>query len=537
MRGNGGNVSTTRRELLQRIGLTAGAAMMYQAMSTLGHAQESDYRGPIDLKGAPRGASVLILGAGIAGLVAAYELQRAGYKVKVLEYNHRAGGRAWTLRGGDEYTELGGAKQKCGFDPGQYFNPGPWRLPYHHYAMLDYAKRLKVPLEAFVGLNFNAFVHSPDAFDGKPQRFRHVHADFQGQVAELLSKATNQGALDTEVDKEDREKLLAALQAWGLLDGKYRYVASTQTSDNRGYAVDPGGGLMRKPVPSTPIDRKTLLDSRLWAYLTTSFDYDFMPSLFQPVGGMDRIAMALYREVAPLVQFDAKVTQIDQDEHGVSVAYVDARRGGASMLAKADWCLCTIPLSILSQIPIKVGDAMQAAIGSVSYMAAIKIGLQMKRRFWEEDDRIYGGTSFTRLPIFQIGYPSAGMHQDGKGVLLGAYTFAANAFEWTAMTPAQRIRKAVEYGTQIHPQYAKEFENGMAVGWHRSPFSLGCFANWPDDVREKHYDNLCAIDGRIALAGEHASFLPGWQEGAALSSLDAIGRIHARVVSRGGSHA
>jgi monoamine oxidase len=104
--------------------------------------------------------------------------------------------------------------------------------------------------------------------------------------------------------------------------------------------------------------------------------------------------------------------------------------------------------------------------------------------------------------------------------------------EFTAMTPAQRVRKAVELGAQIHPQYHAEFENGIAVAWHRSPFTMGCFGNWTDPAREKHYDNLCAIDGRIALAGEHASFLPGWQEGAVLSALDTIGRIHARVIAK-----
>ena len=146
-------ISLSRRELLTRIGAVAGAATMYQCMTALGHAAESTYRGPIELSGAPRDTSVLILGAGMAGLVAAFELRRAGYKVKVLEYNQRAGGRSWTLRGGDEYTELGGFKQKCEFDPGLYINPGPWRIAYHHHAMLDYAKRFRVPLEPFVQQN------------------------------------------------------------------------------------------------------------------------------------------------------------------------------------------------------------------------------------------------------------------------------------------------------------------------------------------------------------------------------------------------
>ena len=81
------------------------------------------------------------------------------------------------------------------------------------------------------------------------------------------------------------------------------------------------------------------------------------------------------------------------------------------------------------------------------------------------------------------------------------------------MTPEERVAKAVEYGSQIHPQYRQEFDNGIALAWHRSPVTLGCFGMWTEETRAEHYDNLCRLDGRIVLAGEHASYLPAWQEG------------------------
>jgi monoamine oxidase len=227
------------------------------------------------------------------------------------------------------------------------------------------------------------------------------------------------------------------------------------------------------------------------------------------------------------------VIDIHQDSSGVTVTYEDTTKPGSKLSARADWCVNTIPLSVLSQIPMNVGAAMADAIAAVPYAAAIKVGLQFKRRFWEQDEQIYGGITYTDLPITNIAYPSTGYFSSGKGVLLGAYIWGMNATEFTAMSPAERVKAAVAYGSQIHPQYAKEFDNGVAMAWHRSPFTLGCFGLWSDGLREKHYTNLCQIDGRIVLAGEHASYIPAWQEGAVTSSLNAIGRLHQKAIATG----
>ncbi|MBV9976266.1 MAG: flavin monoamine oxidase family protein [Hyphomicrobiales bacterium] len=520
----------SRRRLLRMIGEATSSAVMYQAMTSLGHAADSTYVGPIELPGDPKGASILILGAGLAGMVAALELRKAGYKVKVLEYQKRAGGRNWTLRGGDSYVELGGARQDCAFDEGLYINPGPWRIPFHHRALLDYCKRLGVRLEPFIQLNFNSYLHASTAFGGKPQRFRHVLADYHGRVTELLAKAVNADRLDDEVSAQDKEVLLASLRAWGTLDRDYSYRPGYFSSEVRGYEKAPGGGVDGAPLPSTPLAFEDVLSSRLWRHLSLPLQHDFQHTMFQPVGGMDMIGKAFFREVGDVIEFGAKVTAIRQNENGVTVTYVSDGAEGVRQ-ASADWCLCTIPLSILSQIELDVGAPMRAAIDAVPYAASLKIGLQFKRRFWEEDEAIYGGISYTDLPIAQISYPSTDYHKPGKGVLLGAYSFGLPATEFTSMTPAERVALAVENGAQLHPQYREEFENGIAVAWHRVPWTLGCFGLWNTATRAAHYQNLCAIDGRIVLAGEHASYVNAWQEGAILSSLDAITRLHKRVVT------
>ncbi|MEA3139343.1 MAG: monoamine oxidase [Gammaproteobacteria bacterium] len=526
--------SISRRRLLRMIGLSAGGTAMYQAMHSLGLAAESSFQDPIRLSAAPKGASVLVLGAGIAGLVAAYELRNAGYKVQVLEYNARAGGRNWTLRGGDRYTELGEETQECRFDSGLYINPGPWRLPYHHRGMLSYCKRLGVALEPFVQINYNAYVHSRKAFGGKPQRLRTVKADYDGHVAELLAKATQSHALDADVTAEDRATLLDSLRFWGALDKNLRFVKGADSNERRGFERDPGGGLSARPVFSEPVALSDLLKSGLWAALPMGEMYDMQTTMFQPVGGMGQVGQAFGRELAPLIRYNAKVVEIHQDERGVTATFEDVSAGSMRQTAKADWCVCAVPLSILGQIPMNVGSPMIKAIAALPYCTGIKVGLQFKRRFWEEDEQIYGGVTYTDLPIGQISYPSSRFFADGKGVLLGAYIWdLLNSMDFTSMTPAERVAKALEYGSQIHPQYRQEFDNGIAVAWHRVPSAMGCFGLWTDATRAEHYDNLCAFDGRIVLAGEHASYLPAWQEGAVTSALDAIDRLHRRAIATG----
>jgi len=323
------NEKWTRRSLLTAIGLAGGTAAMYDAMLSMGYAANSDFTGPITLQGNARGASVVILGAGIAGMVAAHEMRKAGYKVKILEFNNRPGGRNWSLHSGDSYTDIGGTTQKADFAPGQYFNPGPWRLPYHHQGILHYCKMLNVPLESFVMYNNAALVHSANAFGGKPKRFREVAADYEGHISELLAKATSQNKLDDQLDKDEKDGVLQMLKSWGGLDKNYEYRKGEISSDLRGYDVPPGGGLQAGPVPSDIMPRKELFNSSLWNALYFPKQWDFQGQLFQPKGGMGEIGKAFGKLLDGVIQYDCKVTNIHQDETGVTVTYVNSKTGGA----------------------------------------------------------------------------------------------------------------------------------------------------------------------------------------------------------------
>ena len=518
--------SLTRRQLLKTIGLSAGATAMYHAMTSLGHAAESSFSGPPVLSPAKPGTRVLILGAGLAGLLAAYELRKSGYEVEILEYQNRAGGRNWTLRAGDQNTDLGGATQKVAFAEGNYFNPGPWRIPHHHRAVLHYCKALGVKLESFIQFNHNAYVHSTQAFGGKPQRWREVWSDLQGNLTELLAKAVSQGQLDLPIGIEERDQLLQALKGWGLLDENYRYRASLHTAVRRGFSHAPGGGQTAPPQPGPLLDLKDLLHPSIWQGLNSQLVYNAQPTMFQPVGGMDQISKGFMRAMPNLrIHYNARVTAIAQNNKQVTVTYQNAQ-GEASQVS-ADWCICTLPLPILGQIEFQASPAMLSAIRAVPYSSYTKIGLEFRRRFWEEDDAIYGGTSTTDQEIQLISYPNDGFMSDGPAVLLGGYaTSVKHGLNLTGMSPEERIEAALSQGEKIHPQYRKEFLSGVSVAWHRVPWQLGCRARWSETARQTHYQAISSIDGRVVLAGDHISYTSGWMEGALQSSLDAIQRLH-----------
>jgi len=521
----------SRRQLLSMIGKAGGGLAMYQAMTVFGHAAETRFTGPPQLTGARKGSTVLVLGAGLAGMLAAHELTKAGYKVQVLEFQDRPGGRNYSVRGGDKIVEVGGAVQNVGYAPGNYLNPGPWRIPHHHRTLLHYTKAFGVELEPFIQLNHNTLVHRKDAFGGKPQRYRELSVDFKGHVAELLGKSLNAGALDSSVTREDKEKLIEAMRQWGVLDGDMKFTGDLRVSAQRGYDKAPGGGVGGAPTPSKINSLSDVLSSQVWSQIGFFFSYVMQTTMFQPKGGMDMIGKGFYRQVGKMVRLNTKVTRIAQDDKGVTANWTDTVTGQSGE-SKADWMVCTIPATILSQIDIQVSDTKKAALKALPYSNSVKIGLEMKRRFWEEDYSIYGGHSFTDQAIGLVSYPNNNFFQDGPAVLLGAFAGRAGGYQFAGMTPEQRIQTALDMGSVFHPaEYRKEFRTGASVAWSRMPWILGCCASWTEQSREDHYDNLVAMDGRIVLAGEHASYYGCWMEGALLSSLDAIKRLHQRALA------
>ena len=212
----------TRRAFLYRAAAVGGTGLLLRTMNAWGSDIGSRTDGPPMLTGSGRGKTVIILGAGIAGMTAAYELGKLGYDCRILEARSFAGGRCQSARRGTTIKEFGGESQTCNFDEGLYINHGPWRIPYHHRSTLHYTKVLGVPLEIMVNDNDTSYVY----YEGKGplanRRLRQVEikADMRGHVAELLAKAVKDNRLDVALTEDDKSLLLDYLVHEGELSHK-----------------------------------------------------------------------------------------------------------------------------------------------------------------------------------------------------------------------------------------------------------------------------------------------------------------------------
>ena len=500
-------MAQTRRQFLGRIAAAGGAPLVYEAMTGLGLlAVPTQAR--FDLRGQVSGVRVVILGAGVAGLAIAYELGKLGYQCQVLEARPQPGGRVYTVRRGD-VSEEDGPRQVARFDEGLYFNAGAMRIAHHHATTLAYCRELQVPVEVFGISSEGSYLYprNATALAGRRIRVREARTDLDGYVAELLSKAVSQGDLDQELTRNDRENLLEYLRRAGALDERAQYRGSPRRGEGAALALS------------------DLLGSKVGQYL--QLDYDYQPTMLQVVGGSDRLPAAFAARLRDKIVYRAAAREIRQRERGVSVVYAD--QDGRLRNVDADYCVCALPLTVLGAMQTDFGPEFRRAVATAPYAAAGKMGLQFKRRFWEEDEGIYGGITKTDQEISQIVYPSHGFHGP-KGILMGYYIQGNEAGRpMGERAPAERQEMALEQGARIHPQYRTEFETAFSVAWHRVTWIRGSWVSNSADVR-RELPVLRRPEGRVYLAGDHVSNLNAWMQGAFESARQVASSIHARAM-------
>lgn len=506
----------TRRRFLEQLGAVGGSSLVFSAMTSWDLAAASAGQKP-SLSGRPSRSKVAVLGAGLSGLVVGYELGKLGYDYQIYEARERVGGLQWAVKRGSEHTEVGSTeKQVCNWDEGHYINVGPWRIPYSHHAVLNYCKELNVPVQVFLNESDNNYFYyegnSAGPLSNKKIRMREVKADLTGSINELLVKAIDQSKLDLTLSAEDQKRLTSYLIGQGYLDTNTRsYRAFANRGEGDPYALaqllqGPFGNRLRS-VPA--VEGTTAAP------------------MFQAVGGMDQIAKGFQRAMDPKrIHFNAEIRSVLQDATGVKITYLDTKTN-KTVQTSADFVIVCLPLNLVTRLEINLSPEIMAAAKDVTYSNSAKMGLMMKRRFWEEDDNIFGGHLYSNLPLGEFSYPSYDYFTK-KGVLLGLY---ANGPVGTLLDQpiAARIEHVLTHSSKVHPQMRAEFESAYAVWWRKVKYNEGGYASGRNPERRKI---LSKMDNRILLgsAANTPHSEPDWQEGAISAGWQALQSIHERAM-------
>src|SRR6478752_2502330 len=284
----------TRRRFLEQLGAVGGSSLVFSTLTSWDLMAGSAGQKP-ELNGKPAKSKVLVLGGGLSGMVVGYELGKLGYDYQVLEARERVGGLQWSVRKGAEHTEVGGERQVCAFDEGQYINVGPWRIPYSHEAVLNYCRELSVPVQVFLNESDANYFYfegtAAGALANKKVRLREIKADLAGSINELMVKALDQNKLDVPLTAEDQKRL--ANRGEG---DPYKLAELLQ-------------GPFSNRIRSVPAVEGTTA-----------------APMFQPVGGMDQISKGFQRAMDPKrITFNAEVQSVLQSDSGVKVAYLDTK--------------------------------------------------------------------------------------------------------------------------------------------------------------------------------------------------------------------
>jgi len=549
-------VPLTRRAFLRGITALGGAGAAYTALTAfdlMGHGAlaKGNTTAPLP-SDSLKGKSVVIIGAGLAGLCAAMRAARAGAKVTILEASDRPGGRSLTLRNGDTYRERDWNSETTmvfekvadveADDPDNYLNAGPGRIPQHHTRVLDYCKELGVELQPYLYMDKANLMQNDDWNGGKPVQVRRLKNDLRGHLAELMAKVPDQSALDMPMTEEDTANFRQMLVNFGQLteDGANLVYAGAKTKNQyirAGYSVDPGDA--RTPGDPWPtLSLKEIMASDFWkSEMFNDVEYFWQTSLMQPTNGMDMIWKGFMEAAVPggvvseLITYEQPVQSIDVDGDVATV------RGINGFEIQADFVIATLSAPLLAKIGGNfIDSATQEILEKVYIEPACKVGFQGRSRFWEEEDRIYGGISWTKGAIHQIWYPNYSFNSP-TGVLTGAYNSGQRAIDFAKLNRDQRVKTALGWGEKLHPGYAEKVfaDNGVTIAWANMDYQAGGWANDTAYSQPKIFEQMVESDPiskKVFMAGDWFSYWPGWQVGALDSAHLATDQI-AQAVSGG----
>ncbi len=446
------------------------------------------------------GRRVVVVGAGLAGLVAAFELARQGHEPIVLEAQNRVGGRIYTLRS---------------FAPGLYAEAGGMRIPKAHDLTLEYCRLFDLSLRPFAMGNPNGIVHvggvrctaaeaaaAPDRLGfpvAEHERGRSATQLWEEAVCDLRALLERDGhaaweQIAAEFDRYSLEEFLE-LKGWSRGAIEMYAVLNFLESDLQNAVVE----VLREELGGSYVD------------------------MHEIVGGMDRLPEAFFAALSDRVRFGAEVHALEQDEASVTVHF---KTEAGRFSVRGDYAVCAIPFSTLRNVEVLTpfSHEKRRAIRELNYSASTKVLFQVRNRRWEQEDGILGGGSCTDLGVRRLNYPTPDP-STSRGVLLASYTWGQDALRWGSLDEESRLEQALDDVGQIHPWIRDEYEVGASHAWYSDPHAGGAFALFDPGQQTELQAAILRPEGRIHFAGEHCSLYHAWIQGALESGIRAARAI------------
>ncbi|WP_125778668.1 flavin monoamine oxidase family protein [Pseudoalteromonas rubra] len=459
--------------------------------------------------------TVTIIGAGVAGLCAAYELLRLGAKVTLLEADpSHIGGRVRTLRESDKlYAEL-----------------GAMRIPTEHHLTRHYIREMGLKMRHFVQENDKTYamirgqkIPRTDAgFEQLKQHFalrereQKMSADNMWEIA--ITEVLNSLSSDEQRALYDRTLHTDRLKALDEMSLKDAFIAAGLSLDALEYV-------------SAIYGVSTLMHTSLTEHLREELERVWFDGFDEVVGGTDLLPRKLFDKIQHKVQFKAgaRVVAVNNLANGVEVTY--QLRDRSKHTLRSDFAICTLPFGVLGKIDFNqsIDPGKLRAFAQVNYDSATKVLIRTKNRFWELNEGIYGGSTIYDVGLGHTWFPADNARQRDPQVsrspsyLLASYTWGQHARRMDTLNNLELKEFIYTELKKVHPYIERDdILSVLRWSWTNHTHSAGAYAFFNPRDHQDFYALMTQPEQRLCFAGEHCSMFHSWIQGALISALEAV---------------